>query len=79
MSSTASQRALDYLEQLPGTTFTKLYQQPSTALAIFRRMLPHLAKTLVMAMLYMPTPLNVGDLERWVRPGSESLQARDRA
>ncbi|KAI6790612.1 TFIIH and nucleotide excision repair factor 3 complexes subunit [Hortaea werneckii] len=79
MSSTASQRALDYLEQLPGTTFTKLYQQPSTALAIFRRMLPHLAKTLVMAMLYMPTPLNLGDLERWVRPGSESLQARDRA
>ena len=79
MASTASQRALDYLEQLPGTTFTKLYQQPSTALAIFRRMLPHLAKTLVMAMLYMPTPILVTDLEVWMRPDHDSLQARDRA
>jgi transcription initiation factor TFIIH subunit 4 len=79
MSSTASQRALDYLEQLPGTTFTKLYQQPSTALAIFRRMLPHLAKTIVMAMLYMPQPLSVNDLETWVKPDSASLQARDKA
>lgn len=79
MSSTASQRALDYLEQLPGTTFTKLYQQPSTALAIFRRMLPHLAKTLVMAMLYMPTPFSVVDLETWIKPDNDSLQARDRA
>lgn len=32
----------DYLENLPGTTFKKLYKQPSTAFAIFRRMLPHL-------------------------------------
>ena len=79
MSSTASQRALDYLEQLPGTTFTKLYQQPSTALAIFRRMLPHLAKTIVMAMLYMPHPLPSADLDIWVKPDGESLQARDRA
>ncbi len=79
MSSTASQRALDYLEQLPGTTFTKLYQQPSTALAIFRRMLPHLAKTLVMAMLYMPTPFAMADLDTWIKPDAESAQARDKA
>lgn len=79
MSSTASQRALDYLEQLPGTTFTKLYQQPSTALAIFRRMLPHLAKTIVMGMLYMPTPFAARDLENWVKPDTDSTQARDRA
>ena len=77
MSSSASQRALDYLEQLPGTTFSKLYQQPSTALAIFRRMLPHLAKTIVMAMLYMPSPLAVSDLDAWVKPDPESLGARD--
>jgi len=32
----------DYLEKLPGTTFRKLYQQPSSAFAIFRRMLPPL-------------------------------------
>lgn len=79
MSSTASQRALDYLEQLPGTTFTKLYQQPSTALAIFRRMLPHLAKNLVMAMLYMPAPFPIADLDAWIKPDSESAQAKDRA
>ena len=38
----ASSRSFDYLESLPGTVFNKLYQQPSTALAIFRRMLPDL-------------------------------------
>jgi len=32
----------EYLESMPGTTFRRLYQHPSTALAIFRRMLPHL-------------------------------------
>jgi len=41
MAASAS-RPLEYLEGLPGTTFYKLYQQPSTALAIFRRMLPDL-------------------------------------
>ena len=79
MSSTASQRALNYLEGLPGVVFTKLYQQPSTALAVFRRMLPHLAKTIVMGMLYMPTPFSVKDLETWVKPDGDSTQARDNA
>lgn len=79
MSSTASQRALDYLEGLPGTTFAKLHQQPSTALAIFRRMLPHLAKTIVMAMLYTPAPLTITEFESWISPRSESTQARDNA
>jgi transcription initiation factor TFIIH subunit 4 len=61
----------DYLEKLPGTTFRRLYQQPSTAFAIFRRMLPHLAKTIVMAILYMPTPFLTSDLEIWVKPTSK--------
>ena len=34
-----SLRSFEYLEGLPGTTFKRLYRQPSTALAIFRRML----------------------------------------
>lgn len=38
----STNRSFEYLEQLPGLTFQKLYQQPSTALAIFRRMLPDL-------------------------------------
>ncbi|KAL8961624.1 MAG: hypothetical protein Q9183_005282, partial [Haloplaca sp. 2 TL-2023] len=40
--STSSIRSFEYLESLPGTVFNRLYKQPSTALAIFRRMLPHL-------------------------------------
>ncbi|PHH85426.1 hypothetical protein CDD83_431 [Cordyceps sp. RAO-2017] len=58
----------EYLEKLPGTTFRKLYQQPSSAFAIFRRMLPHLAKTLVMRMLFMPNPMTLSDLDLWFRP-----------
>ncbi|KAI0116024.1 transcription factor Tfb2 [Hypoxylon sp. NC0597] len=67
MSVSASSLS-QYLEQLPGTTFRKLYQQPSTAFAIFRRMLPHMAKTIVMAILYSPTPFLLSDLDLWVKP-----------
>ncbi|KAK2737338.1 RNA polymerase II transcription factor B 52 kDa subunit [Onygenales sp. PD_40] len=73
----SSSRSMDYLEGLPGTVFRRLYQQPSTALAIFRRMLPHLAKCFVMALLYMKDPLPAADLELWVRP--ESKRERDNA
>lgn len=73
----APSRPFDYLESLPGTVFFKLYQQPSTALAIFRRMLPDLAKCFVMALLYLKDPLPAADLEIWVR--SESLKERDSA
>ena len=55
----------------------KLYKQPSTALAIFRRMLTLLAKNFVMAMLYASRPMPVTDLEMWVRP--ESKKERDHA
>ncbi|KAK2601996.1 RNA polymerase II transcription factor B 52 kDa subunit [Conoideocrella luteorostrata] len=67
----------DYLEKLPGTTFRKLYQQPSTAFAIFRRMLPHLAKTLVMRILYMPKPMLLSDLDVWMKP--DAKRQRDNA
>lgn len=77
--SSSAQRAQEYLQGLPGTTLTKLYQQPSTALAVFRRMLPHLAKTIVMAMLYLPTPFLVADLDAWVKPGLENVRAKEKA
>ncbi|KAL1311280.1 hypothetical protein AAFC00_001466 [Neodothiora populina] len=77
--SMASQRVLDYLEAQPGIIFNKLYQQPSTALAIFRRMLPHLAKNMVMAMLYMPIPLSASDLDAWIKADSESTRSRDQS
>lgn len=67
----------EYLEKLPGTTFRKLYQQPSTAFAIFRRMLPPLAKVFVQALLYMPAPLLLAELDVWVR--AEGKMQRDRA
>ncbi|KAH8808518.1 RNA polymerase II transcription factor-like protein B subunit 2 [Xylogone sp. PMI_703] len=69
--SVSTLASFDYLERLPGTTFRRLYQQPSTALAIFRRMLPHLAKTFVMALLYMPKPFPLTDLDLWVHPSSK--------
>lgn len=74
---TQSYQLSDYLEKLPGTTFRRLYQQPSTAFAIFRRMLPHLAKTFVMALLYMPSPMLLSELDIWVKP--DSKLHRDRA
>ncbi|GAW13718.1 hypothetical protein EKO27_g6202 [Xylaria grammica] len=70
MSANASSLS-EYLEQLPGTTFRRLYQQPSTTFAIFRRMLPNLAKTIVMAILYMPTPFLISDLEIWVKASAK--------
>ncbi|KAI0442692.1 transcription factor Tfb2 [Xylaria telfairii] len=70
MSANASSLS-EYLEQLPGTTFRRLYQQPSAAFAIFRRMLPNLAKTIVMAILYMPTPFLLSDLEIWIKASAK--------
>ncbi|KAF2872135.1 transcription factor TFIIH subunit p52/Tfb2 [Massariosphaeria phaeospora] len=70
--SASSSQALEYLELLPRQTHTKLYEQPSTVLAIFRCMLPHLAKSLVMAMLYMPSSLSAQDLDTWFRPTARS-------
>jgi transcription initiation factor TFIIH subunit 4 len=73
MSATLS----EYLEGLQGATLKKLYRQPSTVLAVLRRMLPHLAKNVVMAMLYMPGPFLESDLYTWIR--SDCLKERDEA
>lgn len=75
--SVQSYQLSDYLEKLPGTTFRKLYQQPSTAFAIFRRMLPPLAKVFVRAMLYMPGPFPLAQIDLWVKP--EAKLHRERA
>jgi len=67
-----SAKLLEFLQQQPRITFQRLYKQPSTALAVLRRMLPHLAKHIVMAMLFMPEPLLLTDLEAWVRRDSRA-------
>ncbi|KAJ4354930.1 RNA polymerase II transcription factor B 52 kDa subunit [Ascochyta clinopodiicola] len=71
MSAPSSSQALEYLEGLPLQTHKKLYEAPATVLAVFRCMLPHLAKTLVMAMLYMPTSFPAAQLEAWFKPGAK--------
>ncbi|EPE31622.1 hypothetical protein GLAREA_12378 [Glarea lozoyensis ATCC 20868] len=76
-SAVSNLASFEYLEKLPGITFRKLYLEPSTALAIFRRMLPHLAKAFVMALLYMDKPFLLTDLDQWVQ--SNAKRQRDEA
>ncbi|CAK7267896.1 RNA polymerase II transcription factor B 52 kDa subunit [Sporothrix epigloea] len=71
MSSTPSLTLSDYLEKLPGTSFRRLYQQPSTTLAIFRRMLPSLAKAFVRMMLYRDGPFLLETLDTMVVPNAK--------
>ncbi|KAH8732571.1 transcription factor Tfb2-domain-containing protein [Phaeosphaeriaceae sp. PMI808] len=70
MSASSSVQALEYLQGLPLQTHRKLYEAPSTVLAVFRCMLPHLAKSIVMAMLYMPSSFPAADLEAWFKPSA---------
>ncbi|KAF3938377.1 hypothetical protein ABW19_dt0207575 [Dactylella cylindrospora] len=67
-------KGFEHLEGLPEAIFKRLYQQPATALAIFRRMLPNLAKSFVMAMLYTPDPVPISTLEAWVRPEKNGVK-----
>ncbi|CAK7206570.1 RNA polymerase II transcription factor B 52 kDa subunit [Sporothrix eucalyptigena] len=71
MASTPSLTLSDYLEKQPGTSFRRLYQQPSTTLAIFRRMLPSLAKAFVRMMLYLDGPLLLTTLDDMVVPDAK--------
>ena len=41
---------MDYLESLQGVTKNQLYKQPSTVLAVFRRMQSHLGKGSLLAL-----------------------------
>ncbi|KAL7267913.1 RNA polymerase II transcription factor B 52 kDa subunit [Rhizina undulata] len=68
-------RGFEYLESLPPITFRRLYQQPATALAIFRRMLPNLAKVFVTSLLYNDAPIPLEDLEARVVPESSREKA----
>lgn len=60
----------EYLETLPGTQFYRLYRNPSSALAIFRKRLSSLAKSFVMMLLYMPRPMPIKQLEIYVKDTS---------
>ncbi|RKP26752.1 transcription factor Tfb2-domain-containing protein [Syncephalis pseudoplumigaleata] len=51
----------EYLETLPAQTCQRLYQSPASCLAVFR-LLPDLAKQLVMSLLYVPTDVSMADM-----------------
>lgn len=63
----------EHLEGLPEAVLTRLYQSPATCLAIFR-LLPTMAKTLVMSMLFTDSPMKISDVESWIKPESRKLQ-----
>ncbi|KAJ3215840.1 RNA polymerase II transcription factor B 52 kDa subunit [Dinochytrium kinnereticum] len=61
---------LQYIESLPKNTFSRLYEQPATCLAILR-LLPPLAKHVVFRMLYVKSPILPGEIESWSPPGAQ--------
>jgi len=75
--STPSLSLSDYLEKQPGTNFRRLYQQPSTTLAMFRHMLPSLAKTFVRMILYMEGPMSLVTLDNMI--AAHAKHQKDRA
>ncbi|CAB4384365.1 unnamed protein product [Rhizophagus irregularis] len=64
------------LEALPKPTLDQLYKEPATCLAIFR-LLPPLARQLVMSLLFTqpisPVNLTQSDLRLWVKNEEEAL------
>ncbi|KAI8991600.1 RNA polymerase II transcription factor B subunit 2 [Mycotypha africana] len=64
----------EYLETLPTFTFMRLFEKPSTCLAIFR-LLPSLGRQFVMSLLHVEQPITVSDLHSWVnRDGQKKLE-----
>ncbi|KAI9351737.1 transcription factor Tfb2-domain-containing protein [Zopfochytrium polystomum] len=55
---------LEYIQQLPRSTFNRLYEQPSTCLALLR-LLPALAKHIVMRLLYAEGKVAMSDIQSW--------------
>ncbi|ANB12712.1 TFIIH/NER complex subunit TFB2 [Sugiyamaella lignohabitans] len=63
----------EYLEGLPEVILTRLYESPATCLAVFR-LLPALAKMLVMSMLYRDESVHISEIEKFVKTKSRKLQ-----
>lgn len=55
-----------YLEEIPQQVQTRLYESPATCLAIYR-LLPQVAKFLVMSMVFNDTNVSLRDLDRWIK------------
>ncbi|KAI9591243.1 transcription factor Tfb2-domain-containing protein [Syncephalis fuscata] len=68
----------EYLETLPAQTCQRLYQSPASCLAVFR-LLPNLAKQLVMSLLYIQGDVAAADIaarcfQEYAETFNESLQ-----
>ncbi|ORZ02936.1 RNA polymerase II transcription factor B subunit 2 [Syncephalastrum racemosum] len=64
----------DYLESLPTITFLRLFEKPSTCLAIFR-LLPSLGRQIVMSFLYVDQEIARNDVNNWVnKDGQRKLE-----
>ncbi|CCH43852.1 RNA polymerase II transcription factor B subunit 2 [Wickerhamomyces ciferrii] len=60
----------EYLEGLPESVQSRLYQSPATCLAIYR-LLPGLAKFFIMSMVFNEKPQAVRDFDSWVKPNGK--------
>lgn len=63
----------DYLESLPEAILSKLFRSPSTCLSILR-LLPPLAKIIVMQMLFIEQPLSMKYLNQLIKEGHRRQQ-----
>lgn len=68
----------DFLDRQPPSILIRLYEKPATCLAIFR-LLPILARQLVMHMLFLHGPIPADDLLTWTRKDAHARQAYDAA
>ncbi|ETS59826.1 hypothetical protein PaG_06127 [Moesziomyces aphidis] len=56
----------DFLDRQPRSVLIRLYEKPASCLAIFR-LLPMLARQLIMHMLFLHAPLAADDFLAWLR------------
>ena len=63
----------EYLEGLPQTVQSKLYEAPATCLSIYR-LVPPLAKFYIMSMIFNEKPVALRDLDKWCKPLARKQQ-----
>lgn len=63
----------EYLEGLPKTVQSKLYEAPATCLSIFRLLSP-MAKFYIMSTIFNEKPIALRDLDKWCKPLARKLE-----
>lgn len=56
----------DFLDRQPRSVLIRLYEKPASCLAIFR-LLPMMARQLIMHMLFLDAPLSTEDFLAWIK------------